>query len=501
MHRVTFEHRHLLHDTAATRQLEQAAAALLPPHALMQRAGLAVARLALALAPYARTIWIACGPGNNGGDGLEAAVHLKSWGQQPVVTWLGDEAHAPADAQASLARARQAGVTFAEEPPEGLTTRDLCIDALLGIGVTRPPAGRLAHWIAILNLSPAPTLAVDIPSGLQADTGHPAIDGGDSPPHAEKTADLVRAQHTLSLLTLKPGLFTAHGRDASGAVWYDDLDVGNHPPPSAWLAGAPLTVLRPHASHKGSFGDVAVLGGEGLAARGLGMTGAALLAASAALHGGAGRVLVSLLDHGDMPLNPVQPELMFRHPNALEWDSLTVVCGCGGGEAIRPLLPQVLEHSARLVLDADALNVIATQPALQAQLRDRATRRQATVLTPHPLEAARLLSCTSAAVQADRLTAARQLAQGLDCVVALKGSGTVIASPDSPPLINPTGNARLATAGTGDVLAGLVGAKFASGLPTLAAACEAAYQHGAVADRWPADQALTAGALARRLTP
>ncbi|WP_137892080.1 NAD(P)H-hydrate dehydratase [Ramlibacter sp. 2FC] len=497
MHRLSHAHRHPLHDQAATRAIEQAAAAALPPQALMQRAGLAVARLALALAPHARRIWIACGPGNNGGDGLEAAMQLQRRGAYPIVTWLGDEARAPADARAALARAREAGVAFADEPPSGLGPQDLCIDALLGLGGARPPEGRMASWIAAMNLCPAPTLAVDLPSGLAADTGNYAADR--TPGHVEKTADQVRAQHTLSLLTLKPGLFTAHGRDACGTLWFDDLGVAAHAPPSAWLAGAPLPCARPHASHKGSFGDVAVIGGEGLAARGLGMSGAALLAASAALHGGAGRVLVSLLDGGAMALDCAQPELMLRRFEALDLSRLTVACGCGGGEAVRAVLPAVLSRSPRLVLDADALNAIAADPQLQTLLDRRAARGLASVLTPHPLEAARLLGCSAAEVQADRLAAARRLAQRHGCVVVLKGSGTVIAAPDEPPVINPSGNARLATAGTGDVLAGLIGARLASGLPTLAAACEAVYQHGAAADAWPIDRALTAGALARRL--
>src|SRR6185503_8027778 len=134
MQRVTPDRSWPLHDVAATRRLEQAAAAALPPHTLMQRAGLAAARLSLALAPHARTVWVACGPGNNGGDGFEAALHLQQWGKKPVVTWLGEEGRAPEDARVSLQRARAAGVRFAPEPPESF---DFAIDALLGIGASR----------------------------------------------------------------------------------------------------------------------------------------------------------------------------------------------------------------------------------------------------------------------------------------------------------------------------------------------------------------------------
>ena len=207
MQRVTPEASWWLHDVAAIRRAEQQAAATLPAHALMQRAGLAVARLALALAPHARTVWVACGPGNNGGDGFEAAMHLQTWGRQPQVTCVGDEARLPADARASLQRARAAGVQLAEEPPAHW---DLAIDALLGIGNVRAPEGRLLETIERLSAGPAPVLAIDVPSGLAADTGQ-----GRS----------VRATHTLSLLALKPGLFTAHGRDAAGEVWFDDLGI------------------------------------------------------------------------------------------------------------------------------------------------------------------------------------------------------------------------------------------------------------------------------------
>lgn len=504
MHPITPQQPHPLFNTAATQRMERQAAASLPPHTLMQRAGLAVARLARALAPHARTVWIACGPGNNGGDGLEAAMHLQRDGRRVVVTWLGHPEHAPADARQSWQRAQAAGVTWADEAPTGMTAADLCIDALLGIGVTsiatRAPDNRMLAALTALQHSPAAMLAVDLPSGLDADTGQFAA--GFSPPPTAAAHLPQKAHHTLSLLTLKPGLFTASGRDAAGSVWLDDL--GTSPPsesPSVWLSGPALPAPRSHASHKGSYGDVAVVGGEGLAARGLGMTGAALLAASAALHAGAGRVLVALLDEGRMALDGTQPELMFRRFDALALEELTVVCGCGGGEAVRTVLPAVLAQAARLVLDADALNALAADAALRSLVVNRSGRGLPTVLTPHPLEAARLLGLSAAEVQADRLRAAQQLAQQLHCIVVLKGSGTVIAAPGQAPAINPTGNARLATAGTGDVLAGMVGAGLAGGRATgadaLRAATEAVYRHGFAADRWPAGGTLTAGALAR----
>ena len=477
MQRVTPGPRWPLHDIASIRRIEADAAAALPAHTLMQRAGLAVARLALAIAPHARTIWIACGPGNNGGDGLEAAMHLHQWGKGVAVTWLGDAAKAPADARASWQRARDAGVPFADAPP---AQWDLGIDALLGIGAARAPEGRMAEWAQRLNAGGAPVLAVDIPSGMNADTGNGAF---------------VRADHTVTLLALKPGLFTGGGRDAAGQVWFDAIGVGApSAAPTAFLSPAPESAPRPHASHKGSYGDVAVIGGAP------GMTGAALLAGTAALHAGAGRVFVGLLDGGSLPVDPSQPDLMLRAWDTLDLSHMAVACGCGGGDAVRAVLPKVLSAAGALVLDADALNAIAADPQLQQLLQARGRRNdRRTVLTPHPLEAARLLGTGTAGVQEDRLRAARELAARFHAVALLKGTGSVVAAPGGELAINPTGNARLATAGTGDVLAGLAAARLAAGESAFDAARDAAYLHGAAADRWPAELPLTASALARRL--
>ena len=500
MQRIQPTQSYALFGTAATQRIEHAAAAQLPPHTLMQRAGLAVAHLARALAPHARTIWIACGPGNNGGDGLEAAFHLQRPGVRVVVTWLGQPETAPPDAHQSWQRAQSTGVEFSNQAPADLTPADVCIDALLGIGLsannkraTTPSNSPLHQLLQQLRTSRATVLAIDLPCGLDADTGQYAA--GFAPDNHTPTLP----RHTLSLLTLKPGLFTGAGRDAAGTVWFDDLACApDTESPSAWLSGPASTTARSHASHKGSYGDVAVIGGEGLQMRGMGMTGAALLAGRAALHSGAGRVLVALLDDGAMAFDTQQPELMLRRFDALALEQLIVVCGCGGGEAVRAVLAPVLLRAARLVLDADALNAIAADSALQIALQARAQHGQATVLTPHPLEAARLLGTDTASVQAQRLQAAQQLAERFGCIAVLKGSGTVIAAPNQIPHINPTGNARLASAGTGDVLAGMIGARWAaSSASPFEAASQAVFAHGLAADRWPVHQPLTAGLLAQ----
>ena len=490
---VTIPQSRPLYSVAATRMIEHQAAASLPAHTLMQRAGLATAKLALALAPHARRIWIACGPGNNGGDGFEAALHLHQWGKNVVLTWTGPstgtpgKAALPPDAQRSYDRAVAAGVPMAEQPPADF---EFCIDALLGIGAAPDPrrAGseKILAWLAQMQASGRPCLCVDVPTGLDADTGHIQQPWSISP--------AAGARFTLSLLTLKPGLFTAHGRDCAGEVWFDDLGVKAQPSPDAWLLGEDRTLPRSrslalHASHKGSFGDVAVIGGESTASSH--MAGAVLLAARAALAGGAGRVFVAPLgEEGQTTLtvDPVQPELMFRSLEALDLKTQVIVCGCGGGDAVRAVLPRVLSGAPRLVLDADALNAIAGDSQLQTLLKARHRRGYQTVLTPHPLEAARLAGVTTANVQADRLKVAAQLAETFGAVVVLKGSGSVIASPGQTSCLNPTGNALLATAGTGDVLAGMAGAAMAGGQQAFEAACSAVFAHGRLADDWLAQR-------------
>ena len=516
MQRISSAHSHPLFSVAATRQIEQQAAAALPPYTLMQRAGLAVARLTLALAPHARCIWIACGPGNNGGDGFEAALHLHQCGKKVVVTWTGLPDHkttAPPDAEAARARALAAGVQIASEPPPGF---DFCIDALLGIGArldpARPGHALMTGWLALMQASPAARLSVDVPTGLDADTGATTLIAS----YARSTG--AGGLFCLSLLTLKPGLCTAQGRDAAGEVWFDDLGVS--PPtdiaPGARLIGAndaqrAARSSLAHASHKGSFGDVAVIGGESTPRSH--MSGAALLAARAALHAGAGRVFVALLGapaETQLTVDLMQPELMFRSVDALDMKRQVIVCGCGGGDAVKTVLPQVLSTAARAVFDADALNAISVDVQLQTLLKARHQRGYSTVLTPHPLEAARLLGINVAQIQASRLTAASQLAERFQCVVVLKGSGTVITGPGRVPVINSTGNALLATAGSGDVLAGMVGSGIAGSVQAadndfnavFEAVCAAVFTHGQMADFWALNkpgQTLTASLLATSL--
>ncbi len=469
-----------LFDLAGTRRIESTGIGVAGEFALMARAGAAVARLALALAPHARHFLVFAGPGNNGGDGIEAATQLCASGKAATVRLHGDAARLPADAARALARARAAGVRVdvaADAEARQDEDPELVIDALLGIGASRAPEASLASAIdrmKTLAARGARVLAVDTPSGLDVERGQPF------------GATCAVAHDTLSLLTLKPGLFTARGRDFAGQVWLATLEAEiEATAATGWLVGTGdmqgRADRRAQAQHKGSFGDVAIVGGAP------GMTGAAILAASAAHAAGAGRVFVSLLGTSTAaPFDPSRPELMFRTNwwqgpiEALR--ASVVVCGCGGGDEVREALPRLLSVANRLVLDADALNAIAADSALQALLRARAARSQQTILTPHPLEAGRLLGRSADAVQADRIAAAGELAERYAAVVVVKGSGSIIAAPGEKPHLNLTGNASLATAGTGDVLAGWIGGRWRIDAKAFDVAIRSVVEHGAAAE-------------------
>ena len=509
MKKINWQEPLALLDVAQTRQLESLGMARVNSGpSLMAQAGLAVAKLALAIKPFAPCYWIFCGPGNNGGDGLEAAKHLHLWGRQVRVVLWQPELKRPSDAANALMGVNALGIAVQAMLPSKLDSKDLCIDAMLGVGLRStssssstsslsPSEALMQTWIDGLYQLGADVLAVDVPSGLNANTGQFQNKSGGV--HIQDKH--IQAKHTLQLLTAKPGCFTAHGRDACGTQWLETLgceDLQVSLQATALLNSPRRSHSKPmHASHKGTFGDVAIIGGESVDMRGIGMTGAVDLAASSALHAGAGRVMACYLssDASSSSQKPRLAEIMHRHFSALNLKIGAIVCGCGGGEAVRQVLPKVLQESMCLVLDADALNAIAKDPWLRDLLRLRAAKKWSTVITPHPLEAARLLNTSSTDVQNDRLHAAQTLAENLKCTVVLKGSGTVIAKAGTTPVINPTGNARLATGGTGDVLAGVMGARMAQGLGEFEAASAAVFEHGEVADEWRLPN-LTAGKLA-----
>jgi ADP-dependent NAD(P)H-hydrate dehydratase / NAD(P)H-hydrate epimerase len=465
-----------LYSTTEIRAVEQAAMASLPSGTLMRRAGQAAAKAALELIPAPQehaAVLVIAGPGNNGGDALEAAYRLAQLGMQVSVLLYADPDKQSPDSQQALARAKSGAVHFADPSRMsdiGSTRWALVIDGLFGIGLARPIAGTQRVLIEIVNALACPILALDTPSGLDADTG--AIVGNDG--------IAVRASHTITFIANKPGLHTGHGRDYSGTVQVANLAIEekHFSLPHAWLNHVALfghaLRRRPHDTHKGSFGDVAIIGG----ARGMG--GASILAARAAAMCGAGRVYTGFVDQAPA-YDSVQPELMCRPAQDLDFSAATLVVGPGLGisRTAHDLLAQALNAPSPLVLDADALNLIAAEPGLKQKLTQR---KAGTLLTPHPLEAARLLAMSGAEIQADRLAAARELARRFDATIVLKGSGTVVARPDGDVVVNPTGNPALATAGTGDVLSGICGALLAQHWPVWEAALASVWLHGSAAD-------------------
>lgn len=480
----------LLYDVARIRHIEHAAQAALPAGELMQRAGAATAALARSLLGSADgSVLVMAGPGNNGGDALDAAARLHADGYRVSVVLLADQSRLPADAAAAPHRAHTAELPFLDLSDIG-PCWSLAIDGLFGIGLTHAPAGTFRTAIERLNALPCPVLAIDIPSGLDADRGTLVGHGM-----------AVSADHTITFIGNKPGLHTGHGRDCAGVVHVDRLEIAPALFGEAYarLNGpdqfAHALHPRPHASHKGSFGDLTVIGGSA------GMGGAVLLAARMGAMAGAGRVFAAF---AAVPpaFDPLHPELMCRDAKEVGLVSGAAVIGPGLGMSrdAADLLARALSCALPLVLDADALNLVAAEPGLQRRLEQR---HGPALLTPHPLEAARLLGIDATEVQADRLGTAARLAKRFNAQVILKGSGSVVASANGELLINPTGNPALATAGSGDVLAGLCGALLAQQVPIREAALAATWLHGHAADCLVADGigpvGLTASELPSRI--
>ena len=440
--------------TKDVRRIEEAA----KDAPLMQRAGAAAAELAARLcADDAKDVLVLAGPGKNGSDAKIAAELL---GQQ-------------------FFRVTVAGVAEVSALPVNKRW-GLVVDGLFGIGLTRAVEGDFAKLVDYANAQECARLALDIPSGVDSDTGR-------------VLGRAVRATHTLTFIALKPGLLTLDGPDHCGEVTVAalGLDVRRLLRPNAWVASPQLFAealkRRPRNFHKGKAGSLAILGGA------TGMTGAALLAGRAALKLGAGRVYVGMLE--ETSLDPVTPELMLRHPDdALGQDLDAVVVGPGLGQSARAeaLVGAVLASDIPGVLDADALNLIADNK----DLRDACAKRKAdTLISPHPGEAARLLGASIADVQKDRVAAAQRLSRELNAHVALKGNGTVLVARDGHWFVNTTGNPGMASAGMGDVLSGILGALLAQAISGEAALVLGVHLHGAAADAAGHGVGLTASEL------
>jgi hydroxyethylthiazole kinase-like uncharacterized protein yjeF len=461
--RVDMRHGTPLYLTADVRRIE----ARHRQQPLMARAGLAAAQWALEIVgDSGKPVLVFAGPGNNGGDAFVVARHLNQGFFRVCVVFDSDPARLPPDAAVAHAEWAAAGGSIVNAPPAG-GDWGLVIDGLFGIGLTRDIAGCYAQWIAHINQLHAPVLALDIPSGLNADTG--ALHGC-----------CVNATHTMTFIGAKPGLFTLDGPDHCGTIVVDDLDLEAAAAPGHLLGnGAASGVLAPRRrnSHKGSHGSVGIIGGD------TGMVGATLLAARAALKVGAGRVYAGMLAPDAPRVDYLQPELMLRPVDeVVKMPYLScLVAGPGLGQSPQAgfWLCRTLEKGLPLVLDADALNIIATDTRLQDQLARATTPK---VLTPHPAEAARLLACNIGEVQANRVNAVQTLAERFDAQVVLKGTGSVCASPGRTWRINTSGNPGMASAGMGDVLTGIIAALLAQGADAQQALDAAVWLHGAAAD-------------------
>jgi len=475
-----------------------------PGEVLMESAGRAVVARVLAMRRDGEEVLVVCGPGNNGGDGLVVARHLHALGV-PVRTALLAE-RLRGDAGAQLARARSAGVPL-EAKRWRAPTRGVIVDALFGTGLARALAGDARAAVRRINAARSVrpgevrVVAVDLPSGVDADTG-------------QVLGVAVAADATLALGLPKPGLVFEPGRSLAGRIRVARIGIADAAPdatPDAELwtrAGASAALPpRPAHGHKGSFGHALLVAGSA------GKTGAAALCAEGAARVGAGLVTLAcpaglndILEQkctevmtAPLPDTPQRAFAAAAEDGVVALAALRDAVGLGPGlgretETIDLVRALVKRLEAPLALDADAVVAFAGEPEL---LR---ARRAPTVLTPHPGEAAALLGVRAAEINADRAGAARALAKATGAVVLLKGAGTAIAAPDGALIVNPTGGPALASGGTGDVLLGVVTGLLAQGLPPLRAAALAAWLHGAAGDR-VASRRGDAGLLASELLP
>jgi NAD(P)H-hydrate epimerase len=462
----------------------------IPGITLMRRAGEATFSRLMQQWPLTRAISIWCGSGNNGGDGYVIAGLARQRGLAVQLVQLSDEVRLRGDAKTACDWARQQGVNFTPYHKAIEVNGDICVDALLGTGLKGGVRGPVKTAIELLNRQKKPIVAVDIPSGLCSDTGN-------------RLGVAIDASLTVTFIGLKQGLFTAAGPACVGELIFDDLAVParvfDKLVPSAELVSPGLvdSILspRPRDAHKGDNGHVMVVGGN------LGMGGAALMAAQAAGRIGAG--LVSLATRPEYLSAAVVrcPEVMAHGvrsgqdlESVLDRADVTVVGpGLGKNAWSEQMLRAVLASDAKLVIDADALNLISGG-------RFRIPDNYMRVITPHPGEAARLLGCSTSDVQKDRFDAVRQLQQRYGGVAILKGSGTLIChNAESPISVCTGGNPGMGSGGMGDVLSGVIGGLLAQGLSLSDAACLGVSVHASAADR--AAMAGERGLLATDLLP
>lgn len=434
---------------------------------LMQRAGETAFNVARTAYPESSHWLILCGHGNNGGDGYVVARLAVAAGIH--VTLLALESDKPLPEEASAAREawlNAGGVIHATDIvwPEEI---DVIIDGLLGTGLRSAPRDPVATLIARANAHSAPVVALDIPSGLMAQTG-------------TTPGTVIQAAHTVAFIALKPGLLTGKARDVTGTLHHNALGL------ESWLAGQETHVSRVDASllaqwlpprrptsHKGDHGRLVIIGGDHGTAGAIRMTG------EAALRCGAGLVRVLTRIENSAPIITARPELMVHEltpqslEESLEWADVVVI-GPGLGQQAwgKQALQKVENFRKPMLWDADALNLLAINP----------DKRHNRILTPHPGEAARLLNCSVAEIESDRLLSARRLVKRYGGVAVLKGAGTVVASDEALGIVD-AGNAGMASGGMGDVLSGIIGALLGQKLPLYDAACAGCVAHGVAADK------------------
>ncbi len=438
-----------------------------------------------------KRVTVMCGTGNNGGDGFVVGRHLLLRGAKVKAWLLGSPAKLTADCRANHdafvgvgGKVDAAFLTNLDVVAASLAKSDALVDALFGTGLDRPITDVAARVVSLMNEATAPTLALDVPSGMNADTG-------------VALGPAVRATCTVTFAHRKLGHVTGQGAHFAGAVHVVDIGVPSalHTEPAAWVAEAfdlrALLVPRPLDAHKYRVGHVAVFAGS------RGKPGAAVLAAHGAMRAGAGAVTLATWPDVASALETRIAEVMVarlvddaegvgalaRAIDSILSNKRAVVVGPGFGTDARArvAVSHILAHyPGPMVVDADALTLHA------GALADFNVASGRVVLTPHAGELARLLDTTSEQVESDRFTAAREAAARAQCVVLLKGPFSVIAGPDGKVVVNPTGNPALATAGSGDTLAGITAA-FLTFLPPFEAAWCAAYVHGAAADVWSSE--------------
>lgn len=487
---------------AEARALDRAASERcgVPSVELMENAGRASAEAILGEYPSAKRVTVLAGRGNNGGDGYVVARYLAAAGRRVRVLSTAEPAAATGDALTNVERYRSEGgvlETLAEGSlgalDDALRATDVVVDALYGIGLARALEGVDRAVVERLNASSIPVVALDLPSGLDADRGVPL-------------GIAVRARTTLTFAHDKRGLCTPLGAEHAGRVRVLDIGIPSELSAEARFGAALLeaadaasaVIARTRSSHKGSSGRVLVVAGSP------GKVGAALLVAHAALRTGAGLVTIGTHPDAAAAVDGRVLEAMTVHVDREDPESSlarlleqahAVVVGPGlgfDGVAARLVTHLTLRFAGKVVVDADALSAYAGRAGELAGSRGRL------VLTPHPGEMSRLLGRTVAEVEADRFGAVERAVEATRAVVLLKGSPTLIGAPGEPVAVCPTGHPVLATGGAGDVLSGCIGALLAGAEP-YRAACAAAFVHGRAAAGLALRRGVDRGVLAHEI--